>query len=87
MLLTNANVEKQASQAGLSSGESPFEFGLCYAETLKRWRSTFLQAYNEKRLPQIDKKFLNLWRLYLSYCEGAFMAQRINVGHFSLVKP
>lgn len=86
MLLTNANVEKQASLAGLCSNENPFEFGLCYAETLKRWRSTFLQAYDEKRLPQIDKKFLNLWRLYLSYCEGAFRAQRINVGHFSLEK-
>lgn len=86
MLLSNLNVENQARLAGLSSESKPFEFGLSYAETLRRWKENFLVAHEENRFPNFDKKFVNLWRFYLSYCEGAFMAKRINVAHFSLQK-
>lgn len=87
MLLTNNNVDKSARLAGLHTEGKPFEFGLCYAETLRRWRENFLSAYNEELLPKLDKEFVNLWRFYLSYCEGAFNAQRINVAHFAIEKP
>jgi cyclopropane-fatty-acyl-phospholipid synthase len=86
MLLTNSNVENQAKLAGMHSEHKPFEFGLSYAKTLRLWRENFLLAQKENLLPDLDKKFVNLWRFYLSYCEGAFTAKRINVAHFSLQK-
>lgn len=86
MLLINSNVENQAKLAGMHSENKPFEFGLSYAKTLRLWRENFLLAQKENHLPDLDKKFVNLWRFYLSYCEGAFTAKRINVAHFSLQK-
>lgn len=86
MLLTNSIVENQAKLAGMQSEQKPFEFGLSYAATLRRWRENFLLAQKENLLPNFDRKFINLWRFYLSYCEGAFTAKRINVAHFSLQK-
>lgn len=85
MLLTNSVIESQAQSVDMSSA-NPFEFGLSYAETLKRWRENFGSAIENGTLPQFDEKFLRLWNFYLSYCEGAFMAERINVGHYLLAK-
>ena len=86
MLLSNLAVKYNAEKAGLRPVADPFEFGLCYAETLRRWKARFLNAKSQNLLPQIDNKFSNLWRYYLSYCEGAFMSERINVAHFALEK-
>lgn len=87
MLLANKVLKRNATNAGLKAERNPFEFGLCYAETLRRWKDSFLSAQGRNLLPEMDDKFNNLWRFYLSYCEGAFMAERINVGHFYLEKP
>ncbi len=86
MLLTNTALVENAARSGMRSDSEVFEFGLCYAETLKRWRENFLTASCNELLPNLDRRFANLWRFYLSYCEGAFSAQRINVGHFTLEK-
>lgn len=86
MLLTNKAIAENARQSGMSSAASPFEFGLSYAETLKNWRNNFLQVWDANLLPGFDKQFYHLWRFYLAYCEGAFRADRINVGHFLLEK-
>ncbi|MGE3609524.1 MAG: class I SAM-dependent methyltransferase [Bacteriovoracaceae bacterium] len=86
MLLTNQIISSEAKKAGMESIEKPFEFGLSYAETLQRWRDNFLKAIDSNLLPHLDDRFVNLWRFYLSYCEGAFNAERINVGHFLVEK-
>lgn len=86
MLLTNKAIAENARQSGMSSASEPFEFGLSYAETLKNWRNNFLQVWDANLLPGFDKQFYHLWRFYLAYCEGAFRADRINVGHFLLEK-
>ncbi len=86
MLLANKVVQEQAEKASLKADPQPFEFGLCYAETLRRWKDSFLSAQEQNLLPVVDEKFINLWRFYLAYCEGAFQAERINVAHFSLEK-
>ncbi len=87
MLLANNVVKTNAEKAGLNADSLPFEFGLCYAETLRRWKEGFLSARSQNLLPEVDDQFVNLWRFYLSYCEGAFMAERINVAHFVMEKP
>lgn len=83
MLLTNNNIAKQANKADLKSG-TPFDFGLGYAETLKRWRVAFNHSLATGALNFPDEKFIKLWNFYLSYCEGAFLAGRINVTQIEL---
>jgi len=63
------------------------DFGLHYAETLKRWRARFDAAVEEGRLPPgFDEKFVRLWRYYLMYCEGGFRGGGINVAQVTLIK-
>lgn len=85
MLLTNDAVKANGEARELRS-LAPFEFGQSYAETLKRWRESFQDSVKSNFLPEFDEKFYRLWHFYLSYCEGAFCAQRINVAHFSMEK-
>lgn len=85
MLLTNNAVKMNGSANDLASA-TPFEFGHSYAETLHRWRERFQEAFRANILPEVDEKFYRLWHFYLAYCEGAFLANRINVAHFSLEK-
>jgi cyclopropane-fatty-acyl-phospholipid synthase len=66
--------------------DQPFEFGLSYAETLVHWRDNFLAQTQAVRDLGFDDNFMRLWKLYLEYCEGAFRAGRINVGHYLLQK-
>ncbi|MBO9713783.1 MAG: class I SAM-dependent methyltransferase [Sphingomonas sp.] len=62
-------------------------FGLDYAETLLEWRLRFEAAAATGRLPaQFDRKFIDLWRYYLMYCEGGFRGGGIDVAQVTLVK-
>lgn len=62
-------------------------FGASYAETLKQWRENFDAAAVAGRLPaQFDRKFIDLWRYYLMYCEGGFRGGGIDVAQVTLVK-
>lgn len=83
MLLTNS-VFKEKSKAHQMNLSNVFEFGMDYAETLKIWRENFNQALPHVKSMGFDDAFIRLWNLYLSYCEGAFRAGRINVGQFLL---
>jgi cyclopropane-fatty-acyl-phospholipid synthase len=61
------------------------DFGLDYAETLRRWRANL----DPERLERLgyDERFQRLWRLYLCYCEAGFAERRIGVAQALLVKP
>jgi cyclopropane-fatty-acyl-phospholipid synthase len=61
------------------------DFGLDYAETLRRWRANL----DSERLEQLgyDERFARLWRLYLCYCEAGFAERRIGVAQALLAKP
>lgn len=64
-----------------------FNFGVSYAETLRQWRENFEAAAAAGRLPQqFDRKFIDLWRYYLMYCEGGFRGGGIDVVQVTLVK-
>ncbi len=83
MLPTIRVLGQQAEAAGLKLTDKLL-FGLSYAETLKRWRQAFEQAFSAGRLPAgIDERFRRLWRYYLCYCEGGFRAGSIDVGQYS----
>ena len=52
------------------------DFGLDYAETLKRWRASFLAEDGPVRQLGFDTRFMRIWEFYLAYCEAAFAAHR-----------
>lgn len=62
-------------------------FGKDYAETLKQWHEHFLDARPTLEKLGYDKRFENMWRYYLSYCEAGFIEQRIDVVQITLSKP
>jgi cyclopropane-fatty-acyl-phospholipid synthase len=87
MLISEARLEALAAQAGLFWSDRE-GYGLHYAETLKRWRRSFDEAVQERRLPAgFDEPFHRLWRYYLMYCEGGFRGGGIDVAQVTLVKP
>lgn len=85
MLLANSIFDSKSRAHELSLVDQ-FEFGESYADTLQLWRERFNQAREQVIAMGFDDKFIRLWNLYLSYCEGAFRAQRINVGQYHLVR-
>jgi cyclopropane-fatty-acyl-phospholipid synthase len=72
-----------AAAAGLQVvGE--LEFGLDYAETLRRWRARFLAEDGAVRQLGFDTRFMRIWEFYLAYCEAAFATGNTNVVQFTL---
>jgi cyclopropane-fatty-acyl-phospholipid synthase len=58
-----------------------------YPETLRRWRESFNEHFEELRGHGYDERFSRLWNLYLAYCEAGFIERRILVGQGLYAKP
>jgi cyclopropane-fatty-acyl-phospholipid synthase len=63
------------------------DFGLDYAETLRRWRANLERHAGRLEALGYDERFRRLWRMYLSYCEAGFAERRIGVAQTLLAKP
>ncbi len=63
------------------------DLGLSYAETLKRWRSTFNQNEAAVRALKFDARFIRKWNYYLAYCEAAFAMRNITVVQAVYTRP
>ncbi len=74
-----------AERAGLRV-VNELAFGADYAETLRRWRETFLRHDSRVRELGFDTRFMRLWEFYLAYCQAAFAAGNTDVMQFSLVR-
>ena len=61
--------------------------GIHYAETLRRWRETFLANVDEVRALGFDDRFVRMWEFYLAYCEAAFLARYISDLQLVLTRP
>lgn len=72
-----------AAQAGLRI-VNELEFGLDYAETLRRWRERFLAEDTRVRQLGFDARFMRIWEFYLAYCEAAFATGNTSVMQFTL---
>lgn len=59
-------------------------FGMHYAETLRRWRSTFTQAWPEVNRLGFDETFRRMWEFYLAYSEAGFASGYLDVAHLRL---
>ena len=76
----------QARAAGLEIVDE-FAFGKDYAETLRRWRETFLLQRDAVLAKGFDERFIRIWEFYLAYCESAFDEGNIDVLQYTLHKP
>ena len=86
MLISESRFRALAEAAGLEWTDQS-DFGAHYAETLRRWRDRFERAAAEGRLPAgFDRRFVDLWRYYLMYCEGGFRGGGIRVAQVTLTK-
>ncbi|NHN56144.1 class I SAM-dependent methyltransferase [Calidifontibacter sp. DB0510] len=59
-------------------------FGAHYAETLRRWRETFLDAWPKVRDGGFDETFRRMWEFYLAYCEAGFAVGYLDVAQLTL---
>ncbi len=72
-----------AARAGLRV-VNELDFGADYAETLRRWRETFLSEEQRVRRLGFDTRFMRIWEFYLAYCEAAFATGSTSVMQFTL---
>lgn len=63
------------------------DFGLHYAETLRRWRHAFCERIDEVRQLGYTEEFIRLWNYYLCYCEAAFEEHCTSVVQVMFDKP
>ena len=63
------------------------DIGCHYVETLRRWRAAVEDHRSEIEDLGFDDRFLRLWRLYLSYCQAAFMERHVSDVQVVLARP
>lgn len=61
-------------------------FGDDYAETLRRWRETFLTRWDEVRELGFDDTFRRMWEFYLAYSEAGFRVGYLGVQQFGMAE-
>ena len=76
---------KAAYAAGLEVVDE-LAFGADYAETLRRWRQSFLDQRARVLQLGFDDRFVRVWEFYLAYCEAAFDEGSIGVMQYTLRK-
>ncbi|MEO6019051.1 MAG: cyclopropane-fatty-acyl-phospholipid synthase family protein [Knoellia sp.] len=59
-------------------------FGGDYAETLRRWRFRFLEAWPQIEGGSFDETFKRMWEFYLAYCEAGFESGYLDVAQVTL---
>lgn len=63
------------------------DFGLHYAETLRRWRAAFLEQLDAVRAQGYSDAFLRMWEFYLCLCEAGFEEREIGVSQLVYCMP
>jgi cyclopropane-fatty-acyl-phospholipid synthase len=63
------------------------EFGLHYAETLRRWRANLHSGRTALAARGYDERFVRLWDFYFAYCEAGFEERYISVVHLAYAAP
>jgi cyclopropane-fatty-acyl-phospholipid synthase len=61
-------------------------FGADYAETLRRWRHTFVANWEAVRAQGFDETFRRAWEYYLAYSEAGFASGYLDVAQLRLTR-
>jgi len=83
MLPSPAKLDAEFDKAGLQLVHRE-DFAQDYARTLAEWHTNFLEVWPEVEALGFDRRFKQMWRYYLSYCEAGFDTRSIDVSHFTL---
>ena len=83
LLPSPGEFRRAAQRAGLQV-VNELAFGADYAETLRRWRDSFLHQDARVRQLGFDTRFMRIWEFYLAYCEAAFEMGNTSVMQFTL---
>ena len=59
-------------------------YGSHYSHTLSKWRSNFINSWNNISQQGFDNSFKKIWDFYFSYCEAGFRAKNIDLIQFSV---
>ncbi|MDH4151927.1 MAG: class I SAM-dependent methyltransferase, partial [Betaproteobacteria bacterium] len=78
MLPSPGRFRSVAAAAGLAV-DGMYDFGLDYAETLRRWHVQFNAAAQLVQHQGFDDRFMRTWQFYLAYCEAGFRARATGV--------
>lgn len=62
------------------------EIGPHYAETLRRWRTSFRENIAEVRRLGYDQRFERTWNFYLAFCEAAFRTRALRDVQLTLTR-
>jgi cyclopropane-fatty-acyl-phospholipid synthase len=62
------------------------EIGLNYAETLRRWRTTFHERLAQVRALGYDDHFVRTWDFYLASCEAGFRTRALRDAQLVLMR-
>ncbi|MDD2790509.1 MAG: cyclopropane-fatty-acyl-phospholipid synthase [Sulfurimonas sp.] len=55
------------------------EFAEDYAKTLRLWDENFSTKLDDVRALGFDEYFIRMWKMYLNYCEAAFITRNIGL--------
>ena len=83
MLASDQIIHKLAKKNELKS-EVQIDFSQSYAKTLETWFYNFQEYWQQIETLNFDKKFKNTWDMYLAYCRGGFLNERISVSQYLL---
>ena len=78
-------LQKVSLQTGLVINDHKL-YGQHYSNTLKQWRKSFLDSWDQISRQGFNLSFKNMWDFYLSYCEAGFKSKNIDLIQFSLCK-
>ena len=57
-----------------------------YAKTLNIWHENFNQKLSYVKELGFDDYFIRMWKMYLCYCEAAFLTRNINLVQVSFTR-
>jgi len=81
-------IQNSLATSGVSWDLCHFEnFGLHYAETLRRWKIDFNKQSGQHEKLGLDPAFIRRWNCYLSYCEAGFRQRHVHVAQLIYARP
>ncbi len=83
MLPSPSRFYEESKKAGLNLTDE-FSFGKDYALTLTHWLKNFDDKISEVKSMGFDKKFIRMWRFYLTSCIAAFKHGHTDVVQWEL---
>jgi len=78
---------KSLNQISKNSGliiEGYQSYGLHYSNTLQKWRTSFLNSWDNISKQGFNLNFKKMWDFYFAYCDAGFKSKNIDLVQFSI---